>query len=480
MNGDRRLSFFGMDPLSQVFERDGRILRAGADLDLSRSVLADPGVRDLIREGILVKTRLIETEPDGPLLEHERVAPFTFPGEWSFSMLRDAGLATLHAREILFRSGFDLKDAHSYNIAFDGCSPLLIDFASISRADPRYARWRAGAEYLDAFVRILRIWSRANRAAALGFLNGVWARPDDEALILSGRAAHRMRSRIRRAYGNALIATAMTPSACRRALEQRGFRGAKRSLARVLLQGLSSAQRLSGHPFSTEALRKRTMNIPAPVGATMWADYQDRMSLHKQLSPRFRRIIDIVASLNVRDVFEVAGNQGALAEALIDARVADRVICSDYDEHAVDALYLRLKAKGTAGVTPLLHNVMMPDPIRCGDGRVLSGDVVIALALTHHLLLAQHYRLDAVVERIASLGRRYMIIEFMPRGLWDGTSGPPVPEWYSREWFEARLTQVGRIVLSEQLEENRVVFLVALDRNHARPSCPEGPDRERS
>lgn len=473
MTGDRRLSFFGMDPLSTVFERDGRILRAGVDVGLSRSVLADPGVRDLMREGALVETRLIETEPDGPLLEHERVAPFTFPGEWSFSMLRDAALTTLHVRDVLSRGGFDLKDAHSYNIAFEGCRPLLIDFASIARTDPRYARWRAGAEYLDAFVRILRIWSRTNRTTALGFLNGVWARPDDEALILSGRAAHRLRSRIRRAYGNALIATAMTPSARRKALAQRSFGGAKGLLAGVLLQGLSGAQRLAGHPFSTEALRKRTLGIPRPVGATIWANYQDRMSLHRQLTPRFRRIIDIVASLNVGDVFEVAGNQGALAEALVDSGVANRVICSDYDEHAVDALYLRLKARGTVGVTPLLHNVMMPDPIRCGDGRVLAGDVVIALALTHHLLLTQCYRLDAVLERIASLGRRYMIIEYMPKGLWDGTGGPPAPEWYSREWFAAGLAQVGRILLSEQLEENRVVFLVQLDRTNARSSCQD-------
>ena len=197
------------------------------------------------------------------------------------------------------------------------------------------------------------------------------------------------------------------------------------------------------------------------------------MSLHRELTPRFQRIIDIVTALGVRDAFEVAGNQGALSEALVDRGAVRSIICSDYDEHAVDALYLRLKAKSEARVTPLLYNVMMPDPIRCDAGRRLAGDVVIALALSHHLLLTQRYRLDAVLERIALHGRRYMIIEFMPKGLWDGKAGQPVPSGYSREWFEKGLTRVGRVLLGEQLEENRVVFLLELDHGRATPSIGE-------
>lgn len=468
---DRRLSFFGMDPFSDVFERDGRILRVGIDVELSRSLLSDDGVRRLMQEGTLVDTKLIKDGLDGPLLEHRRIAPFTFPGEWSFSMLRDAALATLHVRDVLARGGFDLKDAHSYNIGFDGCRPVFIDFASIVRADPRYREWRAGAEYVDAFLRILRIWSRTSRGTALAFLNAVWARADDEALIFSGRIAHRLRSRARRAYGKALIASAMTPAARRRALEGQFAGGAKRSLARLMLAGLGAVQQVSGHPFSTAALRRRTLGISPPVSSTMWASYQENMDLHRELTPRFRRIIEIVDRLKVRDAFEVAGNQGALAEALVERGVLGAVTCSDYDEHAIDAMYLRLKSRSRTGITPLLYNVMMPDPIRCDEGRRLVGDVVIALALTHHLLLAQGYRLDAVLERIAAHGRRFMIIEYMPKGLWDGTSGPAVPDWYSREWFAAGLANFGRIVLSEQLEENRIMFLVELDGKRARSAA---------
>lgn len=116
----------------------------------------------------------------------------------------------------------------------------------------------------------------------------------------------------------------------------------------------------------------------------------------------------------------------------------------------------------------MVHDVMMPDPIRGRRAERLRGDVVIALAVTHHLLLTQGYRLDAVVDRIAAHGRRHLIIEFMPKGLWDGASAPPVPSWYTRQWFADGLARVGRIALEEQLEENRVMFLVEFEGDQRR------------
>jgi hypothetical protein len=462
MQPDVQLSFFGMDPRSTVLMRDGRILRTGIDVELTRAILADPGARQLIASGSLVDTRIVDEDAESAVLEHRRITPFTYPGEWSFSMLRDAALATLQVRETLSRGGFDLKDAHAYNVTFDGCRPVFIDFASIDRLDPRYASWRAGAEYLDAFVRILRIWSRTNRTCALAFLNAVWARADDEALIFSGPTQHRLRSRVRRAYGKAMVATGMTPEARSAALDKAGLVGVKRAVAGPILAALGGLQNLTGHPFSMDRLRRATSKIAPPADATMWASYQEDLSLHSDLTPRFKRIIEMVAGLGAKDAFEVAGNQGALSEALLEHGAVSSVICSDYDEHAVDALYLRMKARGTQGITPLVRNVMMPDPIRSHGGREIAGDVVIALALTHHLLLTQCYRLDAVFERIAAHGHRHMIIEFMPKGLWYQGSGQPVPSWYTEAWFLSGLSRIGKILLREQLEENRIVFLVEL------------------
>lgn len=473
MNQDVRLSFFGKDARSTVFARDGRILRAESDPNLAGSVLDAAGVRALMRDGLLVETWIAERQDAGVLLEHRRIAPFTYPGEWSFSMFRDAALTTLAVQDALSACGFMLKDAHAYNVGFDRGRPVFIDFASIGPPDPRYLQWRPGGEFRDAFLRILRIWSRTNRTTALSFVNAVWARSDDEALIFGGRAAFRFRSRVRRVLGKADIATAMSSVARRGALEISGYNAAKRLAARAGVGATLALQRVTGHPFSTARLRRETERIPLPVDATMWGNYQSNMALHDELTARFRRVVEIVGRLEARSVFEVAGNQGALAEALLAAGVVQSVTCSDQNEHAIDALYRRIRSTGRSGITPLVHDFMIPDPIRCNQPRDFTSDVVIALAVTHHLLLSQGFLLDAVIERMVSYGRRHLIIEFMPKGLWDGRSGPPVPSWYTVTWFAEGLARHGRVVLQEQLEENRIIFLVDLPAGRGSRESPK-------
>lgn len=456
------LSFFGIDPRSTVLLRDGRIFRTGVDLELTRAALASDPVRSLVAEGSLVGTRIVEESPAEAMLEHPRITPFLYPGEWSFSMFRDAGLLTLRVQESLSTAGLELKDAHSYNVSFAGCRPVYIDFASIARTDGRYRFWRAGAEYTDAFLRILRIWSRTSRTCALSYVNSVWARREDEALVRHGRTFHKVRQRLGRAYDKALIGTAMMPEARAAAAAKAGMTEFKRDLALPMLRVLESMQRFGAHPFDVSRLRKLTNSIAAPVGATMWASYHQDLGLHAASTPRFERIIELVARSGASSVFEVGGNQGALAEALVRRNIVQSVVCSDADEHAIDRLYRRISAAGIERIVPLVRNVMMPDPIRCDQARQLQGDVVVALALTHHLLLTQNFRLDAVLGRIAAYGREYMIIEFMPKGLWYRGAGQPVPSWYTQEWFAEGLRAIGSIELVEQIEENRVVFMVKL------------------
>lgn len=84
MTGDERLSFFGIDPRSTVSLREGRIVRTGVDLQLSRAILANEAARELMASGHLVDTRVIDESTTGPVLEHRRIVPFTYPGSGRF------------------------------------------------------------------------------------------------------------------------------------------------------------------------------------------------------------------------------------------------------------------------------------------------------------------------------------------------------------------------------------------------------------
>lgn len=74
--------------------------------------------------------------------------------------------------------------------------------------------------------------------------------------------------------------------------------------------------------------------------------------------------------------------------------------------------------------------------IRKTPAERLGADIVIALAVTHHLILTQKVKLDTIVELLYSYGKRYVIVEFMPLGLWsEGAINVEVPDWYNLDWF---------------------------------------------
>ena len=47
----------------------------------------------------------------------------------------------------------------------------------------------------------------------------------------------------------------------------------------------------------------------------------------------------------------------------------------------------------------------------------------------------------------------------MPLGLWDGKTAPPVPRWYTIDWFRSSFEKYFNIVLEEKVWENRILFV---------------------
>jgi hypothetical protein len=152
------------DPSGYVFARKDRIFRA-IDEDC-RQILGKLGesglLSRLINEGALVQTAFVEEEAlrseladEHPgfhhFLEHEVLAPITYPHEWSISMLADAGVATLDLQMRLLEEGYSLKDATAYNLQFVDGRPKFIDVSSIERPR-RLDLWLALGQFEQMFV----------------------------------------------------------------------------------------------------------------------------------------------------------------------------------------------------------------------------------------------------------------------------------------------------------------------------------------
>jgi hypothetical protein len=75
------------------------------------------------------------------------------------------------------------------------------------------------------------------------------------------------------------------------------------------------------------------------------------------------------------------------------------------------------------------------------------------------LILTQNLGISYVLDVIARFSRKFVLIEFMPLGLHDGISAPPVPSWYNENWFRAEFASRFDIIERRQLEKNRVLYV---------------------
>ncbi len=91
-------------------------------------------------------------------LQHDKIPVITYPCEWSFSMLADAGLLHLRIQRELLGAGLALKDATAYNVQFRGSKPVFIDVGSIYQP-PRLDVWVAYSQFCRMFLFPLALYA---------------------------------------------------------------------------------------------------------------------------------------------------------------------------------------------------------------------------------------------------------------------------------------------------------------------------------
>ena len=89
-----------------------------------------------------------------------------------------------------------------------------------------------------------------------------------------------------------------------------------------------------------------------------------------------------------------------------------------------------------------------------------NSEMVLALAITHHLLLTYEMPIETMLQRFYELTSEMLLIEFMPLGLWDGSNEKfELPSWYTREFFKSHILHFFEIEEVLELETNRILFV---------------------
>ncbi len=425
------------DPLSRVYVDDDAVwrgLRAEALGDYE-ALAASSFFPAAVERGDIIGTERVAAGPlDGDwaaTLRHPRLDLVSYPYEWSFEMLRDAARLQLDLTRQAIADSLITKDASSYNVQFVGPRPVFIDVGSFERLRPGEP-WPGYRQFCELFLNPLLIQAIAGvpfQPLLRGSVHGI--SPDVTADLLGGRGkltkgvfSHvRLHARADRKYADADLE-----------------RDVKAELKRA---GMGPAL----IDATVKNLRKAVDGLSWAASDSTWSDYSDRSHYtDRDLATKAEFVAATVGAAASKGlVLDVGANDGHFSRTALDAG-ADAVVAVDNDHLVIDRLYRQLRRDGEARITPLVLDLSDPSPglgWRSRERRPfverVRPDVVLCLAVVHHLALTNTVPLDEIVAFLRELGAT-LVVEFPHRddvmakrllarkrdGLFDGYD---LPQW---------------------------------------------------
>jgi hypothetical protein len=153
---------------------------------------------------------------------------------------------------------------------------------------------------------------------------------------------------------------------------------------------------------------------------TEWGDYYSKTNYSDSAATHKGEIIhDLVSRIHPETVWDLGGNTGYYSR--IAAGSGAGVLSFDIDPVAVEANYRKASQDEDRLITPLLMDLTNPSPMigwahseRESLHERGPADMIMALALKHHLAISNNVPLHRIAEFFSSLGE-YLIIEFVPK-----------------------------------------------------------------
>jgi SAM-dependent methyltransferase len=390
---------FLASPLRAALERSG---------DLITSTIATPARHECIRGGEL-------------WLEHPRIDPISYPWEWTAAQWRAVAELTLRVATKAIDAGWTLKDATPLNVLFTGGRPVLVDVLSLERRDPRSTVWLAYGQFVRTFLLPLVAAKHLKwpLQATLFWRDGY----EPTAIARALPVRHLLHPRLLDVVTLASM------------FEGSSGKGDKKNKSR----GLSSAR---DPELARHILRKRIARLEKQIAyaapaqsRSQWSEYTQSASHYSAADVEAKQqfIRGVLDACRPARVLDIGANTGSYS--VIAAETGAQVVALDNDEAAIDALWRKASQKNLP-ITALVANIARPTPAagwrnrehlslldRLG-GRLNGGfDLVLMLAVIHHLILREQVPLKLIGELCASLSRRFLLVEWVP------PSDPMYQEW---------------------------------------------------
>jgi hypothetical protein len=371
----------------------------------------------MVARGFLVETQKTDlTLPSYGLVVQHRELPFvSYPYEWCSEAFKEASVFFLGFNLELLKDGLLCFDVSPNNTVFDGTKPIYVDLDSLRRWDTiDLGVWLE--EFQLLYMRPLQLLEAGHdRIARLCMSDWkAWRRGvslDDFVRLTDQQLGKRY-----------LHAQAQWVA---RRLPYRA-----KALLRPVRKVIGGEQRpsTSPGPATVEQMISRLNSLKSEVQALemvrhpSWDYYRDLFEFpsftdRSKWSPKHHGVAQALDLAHPASVIDIGSNRGWYAQYAASCGAA--VIALDRDDNLVSLLYRDAKQQ-QFGIQPLVMDIVWPTPTQGLLGIWSSAvdrlkcDMVMALALIHHLVHAEGMRFDQVVDGLSRFTTRWLLIEFVP------------------------------------------------------------------
>lgn len=400
---DRMVAGSFRDPAGFVFVRQGQLYRqVNRVYQEEFRTLIDSGLQAALSDdGLMIRHESVGELPADPanaycVIRPDPVPFVSYPYEWSFSQLRDAALLTLAVQKRALAHGLALKDASAYNVQFVRGRPVHIDTLSFARyreGEP----WIAYRQFCEHFLAPL---------AACGLVDPRLGRTSIAQLdgIPLDLASALMPAR-------SWLKPGLAMHLHLHARFQRGFSGAPAAAGRTRVSR-------TGMLALIDSLERAIASISWRPSATAWSGYDADEAGGEYRARKLAAVQGCIAGRSLSLVYDLGANLGRFSRVAASGQGV--VVAADADAVVVDANYRACREEGIRDLLPLVVDLANPGP---GIGwnneeripflRRARPDLVMALALVHHLAIGNNLPLARIAQMFRALCAE-LVIEFVP------------------------------------------------------------------
>ena len=387
------------DPSGFVFEAAGKLYRQiNSSYAENYELLMQSGLyKKLTEKGLLVSHE--ETDFNGSAAEdgYKTIIPqyipfISYPYEWCFEQLQDAGLLSLEILRTAIDHEMILKDATPYNIQLLFGKPVFIDTLSFEKYDERKP-WIAYRQFCECFLYPLLLASYTGlevHRIFMAYPDGVPANAVAEALPL--------KSKFR--LSNWLHV--FLPASVKQTKEQAHTQFNKSKLCRII-DHLQS---------SVESLKLHTSN------KSIWDRYYEEEILNEEYLIRKKNLIMGMVRKSDKNVLDLGCNRGLFSTLI--AGTNRNIVAADDNAYSIAKLYKEVR-QNNYRILPICVDIMHPagaggfgNKERKSFTERMRFDLCLCLALVHHLCVGKNVPFEMIAAFLSTM-TDHLIIEFVSK-----------------------------------------------------------------